>query len=76
MSHDGFEIEVIDNDPDDLVDAVNEMHLSLKTQKSAFAGEDKSEYSQRSESIRKKYGALGDLPIGNRFLAKYRDLIQ
>lgn len=76
LSHDGFEIEVIDNDPDDLVDAVNEMHLSFKTQKSAFARNGKSEYSQRSESIRKKYGALGELPIGNSFLAKYRDLIQ
>ena len=76
LSHDGFEIEVVDNDPDDLVDAVNEMHWSLKTQKSEFAVKDKSEYSQRSESIRQKYGALGDLPIGNRFLSKYRDLVQ
>ena len=76
LSHDGFEIEVIDNDPEDLVAAVNEMHWSFKTQKSQFAVKNNLGYSEKENTIRQKYGALGGLPIGSSFLSKYRDLIQ
>lgn len=72
----GIEIEVIDNEPDDIVDAVNEMIQSLKVAESGLNFVKISELSAQADAIRSSYGALGSLPIGSSFLSKYRDFIK
>lgn len=74
--HNGMDIEVIDNEPDDLVDAVNEMHHSLQVSNSGLNFVKSSELSAQADAIRSRYGALGTLPIGSSFLSKYRDFIK
>ena len=76
LFHEGFKIEAINNDPGDLVDAVNEMELSLRVQDINLGVQDVSELVARSDAIRRRHGALGELPIGNSFLSKYHELIR
>jgi putative glycosyltransferase (TIGR04372 family) len=68
--HEGLEVEVIDNDPDDLVAAVDEMFALLEDPDAPLAPQ-----QERAQAVRAAAGAVGRMPISRSFLARHPELL-
>jgi putative glycosyltransferase (TIGR04372 family) len=68
--HEGLEVEVIDNDPDDLVAAVDEMFALLEDPDAPLAPQ-----QERAQAVRAAAGAAGRMPVSRSFLARHPELL-
>lgn len=75
LKHNRYDVEVIDNSPEDLVAAVDEMHNSLSSTPEQKSLKSENRLVLRSQQIRQQNNSLGDLPIGLSFMRKHEGFV-